>query len=151
MPYRLFHDLFPEIAERETRTITILPDSPFNLPSAQYALCEMFCNEPECDCRRVMFYIVSSRKHAVEAIVAYGWESPEFYREWMGDDDPHVIDALLGPCLNLGSPQSSNAQAILDLVRKVALSDPSYVERIKLHYTMFRKKIEEADAETKIR
>ena len=35
-----------------------------------------------------MFYVVSPRKQEVkeaEAVVAYGWESPELYVRWLGD------------------------------------------------------------------
>ena len=46
MPFVRFHDYFPEIAERETRTVTILePASLFHHPPGQYGLVEMFCNE----------------------------------------------------------------------------------------------------------
>jgi hypothetical protein len=37
MPYSLFHSRFPEVAERETRTITVVDPSQFNLPSAHYS------------------------------------------------------------------------------------------------------------------
>ncbi|MFH1777769.1 MAG: hypothetical protein ABH952_09480, partial [Candidatus Omnitrophota bacterium] len=92
MPYALFHDYFPDIAEKETRTITVLKDSQWDLPPAHYTLHEMYCDEYNCDCRRVFFYIVSSIRNAVVAIIAYGWERPEFYAEWIGDDDPEIIN-----------------------------------------------------------
>lgn len=114
MPYAMFLQHFPEIAELETRTITILQRSPSGLAPGDYSLLEMFCDEPGCDCRRVMFCVVSSRTKDVEAVVAYGWESRDFYVKWMGDDDPHVIDDLQGPVLNLASPQSKHAPAILN-------------------------------------
>jgi hypothetical protein len=54
MPFQLFHDLFPEMAERETRSVIVPPGSPpSGLPPGQYAFLEMFCNEKGCDCRRV--------------------------------------------------------------------------------------------------
>ena len=60
MPFQLFHDLFPAIAEAETRSITVFEDqSTTGLPKGHYAFCEMFCNERDCDCRRVFFYVVS--------------------------------------------------------------------------------------------
>lgn len=146
MPYVLFHGHFPEVAERETRTIIILEDSFLGLPRGQYSLLEMYCDEPGCDCRRVFFYVVSSLRKDVEAVIAYGWESPEFYARWMRDDDPDVIKGLQGPILNLGSPQSDLAAAILDVVRDVVLRDQLYVQRLKAHYRMFRDKIDSAKA-----
>lgn len=53
MPYSLFHSRFPDVAERETRTVTVIDSSDFNLPPAHYSFLEMFCDDPGCDCRRV--------------------------------------------------------------------------------------------------
>jgi hypothetical protein len=142
MPFILFHDLFPEIAERENRTITVLPNSGFELPAAEYSFLEMYCDEPGCDCRRVFFYVMSSCSKNLEAIVTYGWEPPSFYAAWMSEDDTFIIADLKGPSLNVGSPQSKHAPAILELVRNILLRDPSYIERLKRHYNMFRSKID---------
>ena len=142
MPYAFFNELCPELAENETRTITVLEQSDLPLPSGEYALLEMFCNERNCDCRRVFFYVVSSLKNDVEAVIAYGWESLEFYAKWMRNDDPEIIKDLQGPVLNMGSPQSSLAPAILDMVKDVVLKDSAYIERVKTHYRIFRGKVE---------
>lgn len=88
----------------------------------------MFCDEPGCDCRRAFFSVVSSLQNEIKAVIAWGWEEREFYAKWMGDNDPHVINELKGPALNLASPQSNLAPALLDLFREVLLQDPSYVE-----------------------
>ena len=60
MFYAPFSEYFPKIAEEETRVITILPDTNQLLPVGQYVFLEMFCNEPDCDCRRVYFYVIST-------------------------------------------------------------------------------------------
>jgi len=142
MPYRLFHDLFPAVAERETRTLTILPWSNTGLPAGHYAFLEMFCDEPGCDCRRVFFSVLSSVREEIEAVVAWGWEDPAFYAAWMKDDDPEVLASPKGPALNLGSPATARAPALLELTRAVLLQDRHYVERIKRHYQLFRQRIE---------
>lgn len=98
---------------------------------------EMYCDEPGCDCRRVFFMVISSVTERPEAVIGYGWESADFYAKWLGDDDPDTIDDLKGPSLNLLSPQSELAPAILRMVENV-LRDVSYVERLKRHYKMFR-------------
>ena len=74
--------------------------------------------------------------------MTYGWETANFYAKWMNDDDPKIIAELQGPSLNLGSPQSRLAPALLNLVEDVLLQDDAYVERIKRHYRMFRDKID---------
>lgn len=143
MPFQLFHDLFPELAESETRSITLLGHtSEPALPAGEYAFCEMFCNEAGCDCRRVMFHVISRFRAEPVAVVAWGWESPEFYAAWLHDDDPDSMAELIGPTLNLGSPQSELAGGILGLVRDVLLKDKAYVERVKRHYRQFRDKID---------
>ncbi len=154
MPYQLFHDLFPTTAEAETRTILLLDDDTdanTGLPAGHYQFCEMFCNEVGCDCRRVFFYVVSSIREGPVAVVAWGWETPRFYAEWLGDDDPQMIAELIGPTLNLGSPQTQLSEPILDLVREVLLRDDCYVERVKRHYQQFREKIDSEVAATKTR
>ena len=142
MPYTLFHSRFPDVAEHETRSVTVLKPSKFNLPPARYDFFEMFCDEPGCDCRRVFFSVVSSLRKEVEAVIAWGWEEREFYVKWMGDDDPLIIDDLKGPVLNLASTQSNLAPALLDLFRKYLLQDTAYIKRIKRHYDMFRRDID---------
>lgn len=86
--------------------------------------------------------MISPSKKDVQAVIAYGWENAEFYAKWMGDDDPAAIRQLQGPVLNLGSPQSRLAPAILKLVKDVVLQDSAYIERIKTHYRMFRDRID---------
>ena len=148
MPYSLFHTRFPEVAERETRTITVIDPSSFNLPPAHYSFLEMFCDEPGCDCRRVFFTVVSSLQNDIKAVIAWGWEDKEFYRKWMGSNDPYAINDLKGPVLNLASPQSEVAPALLELSQRVLLQDSGYIERVKRHYAMFR---ETVDNKTKIK
>jgi hypothetical protein len=150
MPYAGFHDAFPEVAASETRSIT-LRDHLFGLPPDHYTFLEMYCDEPGCDCRRVFFYVISPRSDDALAVIAYGWESREYYVKWMGEDDPYVIDELKGPALNLASPQSSLSQALLELFKKVLLPDTAYIDRIKRHYTIFRENIDRREGATKSR
>jgi len=131
------------MAEAETRTITVFDDrSKTGLPPGEYAFCEMFCDEPGCDCRRVFFYVLASFRKGPEAVIAWGWESAEYYANWFPHADPEAIAGLMGPCLNIGSPQSELAGPILGLVRSVLLKDEAYIERIKRHYQLFRAKID---------
>ena len=142
MPYRPLHDLLPELAEQETRTITVLDGSSWGLPAGEYAFLEMFCDEPGCDCRRVFFTVMSSFGKRLETVIAYGWESRNFYAKWLGMGTPEMIDELQGPVLNIGSPHSKHAPEILAMAEEFLLSDDSYVDRVKRHYKMFRDEIE---------
>ena len=139
MPYEPFHERFPEVAERETRAIIAINDP--DLPEGEYGLIEAYCNEPDCDCRRVFFNVYSWQTQEMLAVIAYGWESKEFYVQWFGQDDPRVIPELQGPILNQTSPQSALAPVLLEKVKHV-LQDKRYVARLKRHYKMFKKTVD---------
>lgn len=147
MPYETFHTRFPEIAENETRTIMVVNDP--DLPEDTYTLFELYCNELDCDCRRVFFNVYSGQREEVVAVVAYGWESRKFYREWLGRDDPEIIEDLKGPVLNLLSPQSELAPMLLERI-KLVLNDQAYVSRLKRHYRMFRETVDKGKQERQV-
>lgn len=142
MSYVPFHNYFPELAERETRSITVPPRSGSGLPPDEYGFLETYCDEPGCDCRRVMLTVVARDRVGVQAVIAWGWEDIEFYRKWFKYGDEADARTLKGPALNWGSPATELAPALLELVRDILLQDPEYIERIKRHYQMFRAKID---------
>lgn len=139
MPFSLFQEKFEEIAEKETRSIILFSDP--DLPDDQYGLIESYCDEPDCDCRRVFFNVFALQREEIVAVIAYGWESKKFYAEWLGDNDPEIIKELQGPVLNTASRQSKLAPALLEKVKYI-LKDKNYVERLKRHYKMFKETIE---------
>ena len=71
------------------------------------------------------------------AVIAYGWESREYYAKWFGEDIPWIVRDLQGPVLNRASQQSDLAPALLAQVNWV-LQDRRYVARLKRHYRMFK-------------
>ena len=142
MPYAPFFSKFPETAVSETRSITVY-DHP-NLPLGDYGFLEAFCDEPGCDCRRVMFNVHIPQSPEPLAVIAYGWESKEFYAKWFGKDDPEIIRELQGPCLNSMSKQSPFAPVLLEMAMDL-LTDEAYIDRIKRHYDMFRREIEKGN------
>ena len=142
MAFVLLHSRFPEIAERETRTLTVLGHTDCGLPPGDYSFLEMFCDEPGCDCRRVFFCVVSAPPQQLEATVAWGWETRDFYAKWMRSEDPEAVADLKGPILNLGSPQSPLAPGILKLTQDELLRDEAFVERVKQHYALFRETVD---------
>ncbi len=139
MPYAPFYEYFPDLAVKETRTLTVfnVPD----LPPGEYGFLEAYCDERGCDCRRVFFNVIEARTQQVCAVLAYGWESREFYVKWFKMDIPAVIRELQGPALNSASQQSVLAPALLKQLR-VLLQDPAYVERLKRHYALFKAAID---------
>jgi hypothetical protein len=145
MAYTLFQELFPETALTETRTAKI-PVGNSWLPADEYGLLEAYCDEEDCDCRRVFFNVISRKRNDLVAVVAYGWESEAFYTKWYGGEPDNEIELLAiqemrGLVLNDASPQSELAPAILKLVTHL-LTDPAYEARIKRHYRIFKEKVD---------
>jgi hypothetical protein len=145
MAYTLFQELFPETALTETRTAKI-PVGNSWLPADEYGLLEAYCDEEDCDCRRVFFNVISRKRNDLVAVVAYGWESEAFYTKWYGGEPDNEIELLAiqemrGLVLNDASPQSELAPAILKLVAHL-LTDPAYEARIKRHYRIFKEKVD---------
>ena len=140
MYFAPFYTYFPKLAPTETRSVTVV-DYP-NLPDGEYGLIESYCKKPGCDCRRVMLNIYTSNSNELKAVIAYGWESKAFYTRWYSDDDPDMIQQMQGPILNFGSPQTAIAPGLLQLVSNI-LEDKAYVERLKRHYQLFKKVVNE--------
>jgi hypothetical protein len=111
------------------------------LPPGQYGLIESYCDERDCDCRRVFFNIFDWQTKQFKAVIAYGWESEAFYSKWLGFNNPEIIRELQGPVLNSGSPQSELAPALLAQMVYV-LKDRNYVDRLKRHYAMYKAAVE---------
>ncbi len=132
-----FHSRFLDLAARETRSLHVLTGDG-ELPNGEYTLLEWFSDDPECDCRRVLVQVVpAGRPNDVLAVINYGWESVEFYTEWMHGDakaGSEIANASLDPL----HPQSGYADYLLDLFRDVVDTDPHYVARLARHYELFK-------------
>lgn len=132
-----FYTRFPELAARETRCIHVLqPGGP--LPVGEYGFVELYCDEDECDCRRVLIQVTTPQApdHAL-ATINYGWESIEFYTRWM-HGDKEAGREIATACLDPLHPQSACADYLLDFFREIVRTDPEYVARLARHYQMFK-------------
>jgi hypothetical protein len=99
MPMTPFMERFPELGAPETRSLTVTGRS--DLPDGDYGFIELYCNEPDCDCRRVT--IVVLRPHTgwkVWATLSYGWESLDFYQKWSSAPGPLDPAPMAGPYLD---------------------------------------------------
>lgn len=133
----LFREYFKEIAEAETRTVTLFSESEEGLPPGSYAFVEMFCNHPGCDCRRVRFLVAADWAKGPIAVLGYGWESPAYYQQWIGGDRDAARE-MSGLMLERTEKQSKYAPAVMKLFERLLLSDENYIERVKRHYRMMR-------------
>lgn len=130
-----FHTRFRDVAARETRHATVVEDR-YDLPAGTYGFLESYCDEPGCDCRRVVIQVVALETGPkVWATINFGWESEEFYEKWVLDAE--LARFCAGAWLDPLNKQTRYAPALLELFRFVA-ADPAYVERLKRHYEMFK-------------
>ena len=143
----LFEKL-PEIAAVETRSI-IIADNNSNIPNGIYGLWESYCDELNCDCRRIFINVVSRDSPGdILATISYGWETPEFYKKWMGRADTKLIDMMTQPHLEIGCVQSKYANDFLELFQGM-IKDKSYVERLSRHYVLFKEVVNKINTREK--
>jgi hypothetical protein len=139
--YEPFVERFRDLALKETRSATLAAGNKFGLPADEYGLLELYCNDENCDCRRVMFDVISKKLQKSVAVIAFGWEPATFYQKWYGNvNSPSAriaVNEMTGLHMNSASEQSELAPAILEMVRWL-LTNPAYVARIKRHYQLFK-------------
>ena len=132
-----FYTRFPELAARETRCIHVINDGDW-LPVGGYGFIELYCEDPDCDCRRVILQVTTEEPpFTVLATINYGWENVEFYTRWMHGDQRagrEIKEACLDP-INI---QSQYADDLLDFFRTRLMTDTAYVARLARHYEMFK-------------
>ncbi len=129
-----FASRFLEIAKQETRSIAVVQKA--DLPVGHYGFVELYCDELDCDCRRVVIHVLTEATGPkVWATINYGWEDEAYYATWMGDSDftPEFAGASLDPL----NRQSKYADVLLDYFVNV-VADEAYIERLKRHYAMFK-------------
>ena len=133
-----FHVRCPEVGFSEYRSIH-LRDSE-DPPDGDYGFMELYCDEADCDCRRVLFVVVAPQfPGETLATFSYGWESEEFYEEKCAI--PALAIRMAGLSVEPLEKQSQYAPALFRECEELLLSDPAYVERLKRHYALFKKAV----------
>lgn len=123
-----FIDAFPELGREECRYLHVL-ERIKSLPAGAYALQEMYCDDRECDCRRVSLNVVCEETGEMMCVVSYGFDRG---------------DPLAGPLLDPLHPRPDCAYVLLELIQDMALSDPKYVARLERHYRMYKDSLRRA-------
>jgi hypothetical protein len=136
-----FHALLPELAQREVRCIHLEPEPGVPLTSGlsagEYAYVEFYCEDLNCDCRRVFLQVIA--RHQADRVLAcinYGWENEAFYRERMPWDPAAPREVVQGS-LDPMNPQSEHSEELLELFQTQVLDEP-YRLRLRRHYELFR-------------
>ncbi|MDO8512494.1 MAG: hypothetical protein Q7S57_04430 [bacterium] len=130
-----FEKKFQEIAGKETRGIIISQDG-LDIPRGTYFFLESYCDDRDCDCRKVMISVIDVKnpKRGPLATIGFGWENAEFYVKWIYDDD--LGNELTGSYLD-GLQQTELSVSFLKLWKEL-VQDRAYVERIKKHYEIWK-------------
>ncbi len=64
----------------EIRTIVIFKPNSLNVPSGDYELVEMFYDDEDCDCKRVMITVILSVTQKAVAVITFRWRQNRFKR-----------------------------------------------------------------------
>ena len=121
--------------KHQVRTVRIA-ESP-HLPDGEYGFVDTYCTDPRCDCRKTMIQVMHDGRFV--ALINYGWESPSFYKKWMGDDSD--VPPMAGPSIDFTSPDLVSRDGVLGLFR--ALLNDEWKKRFKRHYTLVKARLAE--------
>lgn len=119
-----FHLLFPEIAKKEIRTATVMRGDS-RLPADEYGFLELYCVDPECDCRRVLINVMARSSGEHVATLSHSYKPPH------PDDD--MGQTFLDPL----NKQSTHSEGLLGLFKEMLL-DLEYHKRLERHYRMVK-------------
>jgi hypothetical protein len=118
-----FASLFPEVAARESRTIVLGP-----LAGAEfYELSELYCVDPACDCKRVLFRVHSHGREESVATISHGFSAKEARRSGMSQT---FLDPL--------HPKGADADALLAAVTTLLRTDAAWHQRLEDHYALVK-------------
>ncbi len=128
----MFTVLYPEIGAAETRCIIVQTGGRWRRreeeeEEEEFALFELYCAEPGCDCRRVLFNVVSKRLNRHVATISHGFEAP-------GEKSAVPEQTFLDPLHR----QSEFSEDLLAIFTRRVLMDPEYCRRLERHYAMFK-------------
>ena len=129
MPMIPIGNVLPHV--QNLRSVKIIKED--ELPKGEFGLNELYCNDVNCDCRRVIISVFDENN--IYATINYGWESQDFYRKW----STNIDEDMKGPSLELFGPQSEYANAFLRLFKEFVTHDLGYVKRLESHYIEFKR------------
>lgn len=125
-----FDSIFPEVARRESYAIQVVKRG--QVPPGHYLFREYYCNDPGCDCRRVLLHVTWAEAKRVVATINYSFEPtpPPF------DDEPQIF---LDPI----NPQSDWSHEFLDIFREEVAVDGPHRDRLLHHYEMWKSVVDD--------
>lgn len=133
MMMEMFFNRFPDVAQKETRSIIISEKGP--LPIGGYHMLESFCNDKQCDCRRA--FINVEYNYEIVATIGFDWEDLKFYEKWAHNNQELAIN-MKGPILVITGISTKYSHNVLSLFKEYMMKDQGFLERLKRHYRMFK-------------
>jgi hypothetical protein len=134
-----FGEVFPKIAMRETRGLIIREDP--IIPAGIYTFFELYCPDPNCDCRMVRLSVLNENDVS-HAEISYGWHNKQYYKGPFNDFEDN---GLPGPSCSYGAPQGPFAPIFLQRFKDFFLPDARYVYRLKHHYALIKMEAKKTD------
>ena len=133
-----FDSVFHDVANKETRTLQVTSAANVpGLPVGDYMLRELYCNEPRCDCRRVLLHVHwDDLRGPVVASINYAFDPPA-EDDWMAQEEGQIF-------LDPMNPQSRLSEPLFDVVWRMIGNDLEYQERLERHYAAFKEVVDDA-------
>lgn len=119
----------------------MIPEDQDGVPAGHYVFHEFYCDDLQCDCRRIIVRIHHSHDIHLskpQATISYGWETPAFYQAWTRSNDPKLGQEMASVTLDPISPQGPHAESLRDLFEWCLKTDPQLAPRFARHYREMR-------------
>ncbi len=123
-----FFERFPDVAAADLRTLSIANDPA--VPTDSYELHEFYCDDPDCDCQRVMLKVYARSRRDFVATINHGFSAREARAEGMPQ-------TFLDP-LHANAPF---AEGLLATVRGLLQRDAAWHQRLEGHYAMVKRDV----------
>lgn len=120
-----FRELFPEIAQRETRSLRF--EGHKKIPDGEYLLEESYCTARKCDCERVTFHVIDAGRRGAPFRIGHAFTPAAAKRFYSPQTE---VDPTSGP-----PPWAK------DMAREVAArmkSDAAWRADVERHYQLSR-------------
>jgi len=125
---KAFDSAFLEVAVRECRAIQIVDRR--ERPTGTWLFREFYCNQPRCDCRRVVIMVEHVETQQIVASINYAFE-----RSTRRDKPQTFLDPL--------NPQSDLSGDILELFTDMIARDHAYRRLLMSHHAMWKKVVDD--------
>ena len=115
------------------------------LLNGTFDVIDCYCPNPTCDCRIATIAIMDDIP-TLYATIIYGWEPKTFYHKC--GFNPQEAKKITQGYLDLQAPQSTDAEHFLEYFWFL-IKDPSFVNRLKNRYSIFRDAIASRQSHSK--